>query len=1613
MLRRLISVLGGTLAAATAVYAGPQTYATKVQTFRAGVVILNNSIPGGSSVLSGQPYAFPASAGPFALYNFDANASVKPIGWSLVNPFAPSRVTSAIATRWGNLGSATPNVGDRISKKNAPYWEVNLANLSDAQLGNYDFLLVNPAGPITLSPQESLKLRRFVDRGGVLWIDPTGATANGGINGGNAFDIGNNFPAPFGLINDATLGNPQSDFSHPLLSKPFGFTTSDMSLLNAPVSPGSYDITSLVGAFGGGVSLFEALVGDSLRIQTVAKINGGATIGVMSIGSGFVVVTSRGESLKLNRVGTLKPPAGFKNAANNDYAAIQSGLRTDGIASAKLMVNMLSMLSQFRQQAGDAHKSGGSAVDIGPPLLVRTKAPVSTTETKDSNNNPYPYGAVVYGGLVIVTNNALGRLEAYRENPNSLLSGSGDPGESLGGNPGNNPGSGFDMVWFSAPLTSGKTPMSSPVLADLPLSPSGVAVLVTDRDGAVHAYNPVVRTANGGLDTSARTDLFGSNGLAAPNSPVPVGVPAPPTVFEGMAYVSDTVAGAGGTGNGGAIWVIDLQGARVMQTGTQFWTMGGQIAGQPQQSFQAPPFAASPTVGYIPIQDNSGGVDKVLYAPIAGDPASQSAPGFVSLWLGAKGEKPVSVDSNGSMLTINTRANQQGGLPIYLPTGANGDSQGFHITVLDGNGNPLPSSTTAGYFTASSLSESAGVITISLTGSGSGAFPSGGPYPQVRIDYTIDWGATGSDGSNLASVERGRIQLPDQPGTVTRFLTGPAVLSPAGTLYVAATGGGTAGLFGFQEQGRGNFVCTNRFELYPKYQFVTQGAGNDTEQPVVGDNDVIATKMVPQFLFQQFTSFAIIGAPSIRNGQVYISVDASKGANVPHNTILMAFQSEPAQPQFSIDSLPDGSVLVQADIVRSSNVGTTGIADVSSILPTSSYTYDPNTHLLQIENLMNVPKGQIQQCLSLSQRVYVRRPGQPDVAIDPDLQSGASTWSPLLWYTVLNGQEATTGPLVTGNSVFVGGSSRIRGILNGVNPLLAPLEGIMYAFSASISPNDPDFVSSIAIPNGLGTGTAMVNTDSAFPRWNKQLQQLTIDTSGNFAGNPDVLWPQYAGSGSVQDFLIRLNQTILKGNTQVNGIAGGEGVLIAQGDVNMYTFDRADFLVADQGRIGTYDPSGNPIWSTTSYVDTGSGPAGGAGNVHPLVRPTRAYRVNGSDYLVVDTGANSVVQMNQAGFQVRALTNFLLDPNYKPTGYGPNEPLQLSAPRDALTFTTLETVPATGSVTFGDGELPTGYEYWVHYLIADTGNHRLIELIDRYAFDPTTLQLMSPVTVNGVPQLGVLYWHSPPVVSGKRFDYNGVTRSVIQTPGGTPRFVYVTTVASTLPTQADLGIVNGTGLRQTSAGGAGGVIIFDPAQPGPLVFNQFDVPAIGANLLWTENPSSGLGAFNGTAARPASSIYLSNITALSTYLTNSGTVNNPQALIQIMVSTDSGVYEATYSPNAGGPPPSSLSVDWMMPNEVFRVMRRDSMDNPLVSNPRALHAVFAERVSADDVIIVNGYYGTTRGNSPYNGEVLEIDGSTFSTSTLNLGFSSGSITYELPPVLGTRGLVLPVFADRR
>ncbi|MEZ0327686.1 MAG: hypothetical protein ACAH95_17455 [Fimbriimonas sp.] len=1621
----------GLAAIAIAPLAVAQTQAKRSQGIRAGVVIIDSANAGGRPARSAAPHAW---------FMLNSDRWVKPASWNIYNPNAPSTLANVAPLpdgrlrgwqRWNAIDPTfTPPVDTPLTKRHAAYWEVFLSDTSDAAMSQYDVLLLNPKYFASLNPLEREKLRRFVDRGGLLWIDPAGLNGSGSTS----VDMANNFPyafAPYN-VNSPTVRN---DFTQPLLTSPHAISAEEMELINNDSASkfvmGPVDVTATMQQYVGGVVL------EFQKYQPVSLVSTSPSIAIAHIGDGAIVVTARGASLKLNR------PFGATMTSNIRFSAADPVFDRDTYASAKLAVNMISLLTEFRQGAGGSRKSGSSAIDIGAPLIRRTATQGSVTSAP-----------TVFKGMVVATLND--RLIVYDADPYRDLDGDGNSDDGM---PDLAFGASEDVVWMSAPMPG---PVSTASCIDVPNSiikdDRNVAVkdqaLVVDSTGTVRVFD-LGRKFNGVFSNDPTTDG------AAINSRQPVASIAPPngapdnssrtpnsvTIHEGMGYVSDLVT-PGGLGGGlrGRLWVIDLAAGAIMSS-EKPWYLGG--VGSPAQ--QLPPFANSPSVGYIQIQDNSGGMDRVAYLPFNASSNGVPSAGVISLWLGAKGERPSDYEpkdnNTGNALVITTRASQQGGLPIYLPTFPS--PMGVKLSLVTATGDVLNAGQMNAIFDGSAPTDLGGGVLSFKFRTGVTQLPPN--VKGVRIDYWIDLGD--GDSGTLAQIERGRVNLPDKTSgaidTVRRKILGPVALSPSGSFFVVSQQqpSGTlnpdgandyrdrGGVYGFREEGRGLFKMIMRWEMYRTHSIQKNGAERVTYPGTLFDMDPFRL-MVFEATGLKFSGelkeARLIGGPVIRNGQVFVTarVTQSIGFAAVPSTVVMAFKADPEIAQVKVGDLPDGSQILQMDVARSNNPN---IPEVPSILAGANYSYDSRTGTVRFENLATVQKGVIQNSISLSQPIIIRRPGMPDELLEPEapivLRLGTTgrgaRWNPMLWYSVIQGLDVSNagppndtvpsnGAFASGDTLYVAGRSYTASALRG-GPLTP--QGVLYAIRTDVSPNDPYLFSMDPLAEANNRpGMLKVRPPIAPERpWLSQFSQMRISgpagPNSAFEANPGFLWPQLRGVASVDDYLVRINQTSLSGNgansTSARGVVGGDGALIAWGDRGLYTFSKTDFLVADEGRIAQFDPSGNMLWSTSASGTAGETSTNPTGNVRPLVKPSRAYRMSAGQILIVDTGGNRVAMLDQTGAETRTISDFKLDPNAVPAGFELNETLALKAPRDVLMYTTYEQPGVSKLVTRGDGMAVTAWEYWVHYLVADSGNNRLVEVIDRFKWDINRGLIGTTVTVNNQPQLGVLFWHSPANVSGKQFAYNSINRTWMTT-SGQGRYVYVAGIGGGLPTKVDTGLdpSGGAGTTRESRDGNGGIVIFDPANPrGTVVFNKVAIPGFGANVFY--NPSTK--TFNSPAST-GSPRPIGEVGSVTTRLVpNGGT-----GALAIMFTDPAGVYEAIYD---GSPDPGEvLSLRWMLPNEAYRVLRGLQGDGSPKNNNLPLRATFARRLDSGDILIVNGYYGRRYGGEATGGEVLQLDGTPNAGGTItatNMGFGPTSIMFELPPISGARGLVTPVFADRR
>jgi hypothetical protein len=1581
---KLATVVGLALAAATASLGQTLGYAQSSVQVKAGVLLIR------SQQVGGQLW----NPAPHHWTMLDQDRSIKPASWSFINPLGQTAFTDTMRLRWLANPSAgsLPTLGQNLSKNNASYWEVTLAEATDAQLSQFDVLSLTVAGNLSLNSDEREKLRRFIDGGGVLWVDLLN-------EGALVIDEFNGTPYAFGGVIDNTA--IQANLYHPILTFPNAMTLDEVRMTS--YSGAGATVTNFTNIAGTGLTdAFATIDADSAKLEAIAGNASGRTISAARLGDGYLVVTSRGISATLGR-GRLAA-AGSPPQANRAFTSLSPVEDNAFYAAAKFAVNLVWLSSNSPTGLSGSRHTSSVAANVSAPLLGRfTSQPAGFTPGKTA--------ALTNGRVVAVSGST---IAVFDSNPSADLNGDGDSDDGVS----DTPSSGQDILWASD--GDGGT-LSSPTVIEAPETtvmgvggPAVNQVWVTSSTGNVLVFD---------LASAASMTVPALRTIAPPTGGAvndPLG-PFAPTVHDGLVFIADTrIAGFG------RIWICDLNSASVLNTGSA-WAV--------QATSRMPEVSGSPTVGYIPIQDSSGGVDRVIYQ--ATQPNAPTRPaGLTSIWVGAKGESPYQIRRAANRVRLQTRA-ALNGLPIYLPGGTN--HLGVRVTLLKPNGLPftpteLNTVCTGNVF----LTATNGEVEVEL-GPGADAVPWGFGTPDYdgtltpnntgddvgwRIDYTIDWSAAVAGTVAPDSYVRGNLEMPDSSANNRRILGSPALTSRGQVIVVTTPPSGPGGsVLNFREEGRGDFSLLNRYDLHDSYTFTLNGSTGVSDTVVwpdlFSDEDELLIDL--PFLNAPIKNLRFVGAPSVRGELVYVMAAGAKnlGFGNADTSVVIALRANPNPAEFEVDNNllgnPDQLSIVQTDYARNTNKVN---PDINSALPRRSLTIEPivNTNRSKIimPSLMSVTRGTIRDSISTSQPLILRNSAGTDVLIEPEMLSnngqivgGASRgrFNPLVWYTVMNGYRGTQGPVVAGSTMYVGGESILPGLITGAGFIF---NGLMFAMDSQISPND-----TFLEPNNVRP-------------WQNQLVWVRKKsaTPFDFSIAPAMKWPQIQGIRNGPDFRIRLLQSALP-DTNLYSLAVGDGTLAATSASRLFGFTRSDLTVIDEGRVVKLDPVGNPIWTLSQTFSGGvDTPITNSTTGRKLSSPTRAYPSDNGSWWIVDSGNNRVVLVDSAGREQRSVTNMKLHPQFTPPGFQTSEDMNLRLPMDAQSFTTRHTAAQVAAQFPGETVLGGATdELWRHVLIADAGNFRAIELIDRYKIDTsgrvTSVVQYADANAGGGYQTayGVLIWHSPEELSGRRFAYNSIARTYLDDGNpATPRVQAIAFGFGNLePGKGTVGL-DSVAPDPSNATGYGGVVIYANGQTS--VINDYMMPAIAANTYLGSN-GGGTWAFNTPAAnQPAQKRGIAGLKSVTLRAMSYG----GQERLGVMITDATGVYELVQDIVD----PTQWNTNWMLPKEAYVGLRRPT-GGPVYTtadiglNPSGFAPTFAQRLDNNDILIVNSFVGAYRNTvlGPFNGEVIIVNGTPGSAGpyydpvATNLGFSDLILKFAVPPMQGVRGLVRPVFAARQ
>ncbi len=249
-------------------------------------------------------------------------------------------------------------------------------------------------------------------------------------------------------------------------------------------------------------------------------------------------------------------------------------------------------------------------------------------------------------------------------------------------------------------------------------------------------------------------------------------------------------------------------------------------------------------------------------------------------------------------------------------------------------------------------------------------------------------------------------------------------------------------------------------------------------------------------------------------------------------------------------------------------------------------------------------------------------------------------------------------------------------------------------------------------------------------------------------------------------------------------MAGSNGVLLIPGEDGLTAYTNATTLVADGNRLMEMDGAGEIKWSVDTIIWPAAKPTGPntppSTTAGPVNKPSRAKYLPNGDLLVVNTGANQVCKIDKSGTvgfagalhavksgstttNVTAHYRWMYDKFTDPkTMLRPGQPTQLSGPTDAIFWQEYEKDP-------GGTTMMLVY----HCLIADSGNHRVVDLIYRFNIDkngnPVGLTSADSPGVQPDPSTGFylpeLNWVSFTDSTNERFNYECLQK--LPNPDGT------------------------------------------------------------------------------------------------------------------------------------------------------------------------------------------------------------------------------------------------------
>lgn len=1255
------------------------SYASQRRQIKAGVLVVGSIGSAENSV-------------PHLFYILDRRTDMKPAGWEFVNPLAPGTLSGEAYARWKARTQNFPNtdpafdntkpefakfhIGSPLTKDMGAYWEVSLDNASVSDLRQFDVLLMAYANAPNgaLNPTQREKLRSFVDSGGTLWLENEGQLQ---LNANNPFVVDVVFnPAPAGSAYLASR-------LHSLVNFPMRISPTEVANLSADTNLSTH---------AGRSTLFV----EPNLMSPVLLQGGQALLSAGEYGAGHLVVSSAAIASGVNNyAGLAQVPGEGRNSGaicgQNLFAARPTDL--------KLAYNIAAWTSTVPTAGVNARRANATKENLGAALSRKW----STIPNQNPGNEGS--GAVIHKGVIFyVDSNKI--LHAYDASPGTDLDGDLNPDDGIvdfiNGTP-------YDEIWnydltkddsssarFSTPTIITVTDTARRAPLDM--------VVVTGSQGTTLAYLAFPTDASGRLAKTTSlvwapyTNANGSVDMADAGHPIPS-----PAYVDGVLFTISYDGSAGQTN----FWHV-----APLDPGTGNNVFGNKSAVAPSVVTGIdglPALVGSLTCGYVK-DEVTGALDRIVYT--AGDRANANAgAGSISgLWFSTRNEPLTSADGGLNRFHPTTRERRR--VPWYAPAGLSGNPL---LPVLNVVNSVTGVARTRLYFTTD-FTVSYGPpnnrdVTVILNA------PIGANETLIA-DYTLDWlGANvGSDPvqpGDLRVISSTRVFTPYAPNAAVRTvdLTGAPALSDQDVLYFSGRDKAVNTL-------TGDTLSDRVYALHDQLGAtggVTPGRPSATtidwsfsphngEGGTLGLSGALKPRLlssdpfapVPPIAPQAIYNFKAIGSPAIENGVVYVAGVASmaQGAVVPQNpnvAVVLALKARPSTT-FSLNrSLPPNTATVslqQIDFTKTQPGNRITLTENLN-LPTHQYfTVDVESGTIHILN-MRTPGG---ESFNTALPIYVQVDATPapDPVVNP--ATGHGPLDNLLWFTAI--------PLNPNAGNLVPAGSPLRDVLAtemaaGMTINVAPASGPTVHGDALFYGTEDGRILSLdmsRMPSDGGQATLFVSQNSTLPR--VRLRGALIDD------NP--VSPTFGYT---------VPQRIL------NPPVGTANTLAVSSTRGLAAFDNHLTLIADNNRLIEVNAGAEAVWSadTTRTINAAGGALNDSGqivvNKTPLNRPTTVRLTGPNEYLIADSGNNRIVQADKGGNVVAELHSVTNDLGF----LRPGDPLTLNSPTDVQVFTN----SGSGAPPLVFYNSDTGVTarwnrpyYAVRYVIADSGNFRLLEVVD-------------------------------------------------------------------------------------------------------------------------------------------------------------------------------------------------------------------------------------------------------------------------------------------------------------